>query len=437
MIGIYLKERRRDFLDFVSRNPIEFQEIFDITNTKFISSFDKIFVDDPNLTGSSNFVYMGNNAIEEIFSIYVLPKIEKEVLPPERFYNAVLFYFERVYASCSQIVIPPVAEHTVDKPRIQAPVFSVTEAHRPEPIMIADESEKTDVFAQTNLSNNEQIAYMNGFSLVADNQSLIQQRPAKVQYNSGVKMRRKGSAPTKRVGTPIHIFSSLTDKAGTTTVAFLLAKALVCQNPDLRVIYLDLNISNPNTIAGLLNFVDNEGASIINIVTATEIDFSANLSLLTTTIAVENSSFSMITFGDATFRQKTTLSTIDYTQFLNILADNFDVVLVDIGKLQGTLPYQQILMQTTNANHILVADGSSIRAVNSFIASTRDLMFNYEIVVNKSVPAVGTFLFDKNLHVSPLAVIGQHNNTIRFITDAMQFNGTAIQNDLFKLGGAL
>lgn len=439
MIGVHLKERRKEFLEFAIKNPIQFQEVLDLTDANLLASLDEVFVDIPSLAGLSNCTYIGNKDLAEVFSPYILHDI-KEVLPQERFFNAVLFYFNKVYANCSQIIIPPVVEYTVEQPKIQAPVFSVKESHRPEPVTIIEEpsNEQTNVFVDSDRNDEEHLAYVNGFSLVVDNERLKQpQRPTKVQYTSNVRMRRKGTAPSRKISTSIHIFSSLTDKAGTTTVAFLLAKAMVCQNLNLRVVYLDLNISNPNTIANILGYVDNEGASIINIATATEIDFSANLSLLTTTVAAENSSFSMITFGDATFRQKTTFSTIDYTQFLNILADNFDVVLVDIGKLQGTLPYQQLLMQATNATHILVADGSSARAVNSFIASTRDLIFSYEIVVNKSVPAVGTFLFDKNLHISPLAVIGQHNNTMRFITDAMQFSGTAMQNELFKLGGAL
>lgn len=263
--------------------------------------------------------------------------------------------------------------------------------------------------------------------------------PQRMPVRSGgtVQVRRRGSSAHKRIGAPIITFSSLTDKAGTTTVAFLLAKAMASKDFNAKILYLDLNISNPNTISNFLGFTGMTDASIINIATANEIDFASNLALLTETVQANDSSFSMITFGEATFRQKTGFSAIDYSQFLSTLADSFDTVLVDIGKLQGTMPYQQLILNSSNAKHIIVADGSTARSVNTFISNARGLMHSFEIVVNKSAPNVGTFAFDRMMHITPLAAIGYHNNTARFITDAMPFDGTAMQSELCALGGAL
>lgn len=269
------------------------------------------------------------------------------------------------------------------------------------------------------------------------NQLMPQQVQSPVLSTGGLHMRRRGSSTRRSIGVPVYTFSSLTDKAGTTTVAFLLAKTLANVNAGMRIVYVDLNISNPNTISNLLGYGGISDASILNISTAPEIDFAANISLLTDTVPAGDNVFSMITFGEATFRQKTSFTTIDYTQFLSILADSFDVVLVDIGKLQGTLAYQHLLLSSHSAKHILVADGSSTRSVNTFISATRGLTYNFEIVVNKSAPTIGTFIFNKSMHINPLAAIGYHNNTLRFITDSMQFEGTAMHNELITLGGAL
>ncbi len=257
-----------------------------------------------------------------------------------------------------------------------------------------------------------------------------------VRSSAGLQVRRRGSNH-RRMSAPIYVFSSLTDKAGTTTISFLLAKALASQNADTRILYLDLNIGNPNTISNLLGVHGCTDASIANIATATEIDFSKNIALLTDTVAAGDGSFSMITIGEATFRQKTVLATVDYTQFLDILADNFDTVFVDLGKLQGTLTYQQLIMRSSNAKHLMIADGSTTRSIQNFISITKGIDFGFEIIVNKSVPNAGTVLFSKLLQIAPLAVVGYHNNTMKFITDLVPFEGTALQNELCILGGNL
>lgn len=505
MIGVFLTRRRREFLEFVSCNPIEYQEILDPTDTNSLSLYSAIFSD-----GSAVFaepfsvIDISTANFSEVFAPYIKQHKIERVYPEELFYSALFYYYEQTNCNCLQTFIPstqdchatyenkdvplPIFEKSIER-EPQQEAFTITddiEAEQPvaEPeqeevyndIEDLNPVEHTEVFVEEPVQPQpkpvmpDQYGYgyqqpvqnfrgypqtqvqqpvgLNpfgtpvpqtppGYNPLAVSQHAPPATRAPIRSSGAVQVRRRGTGVHKRIGAPIITFSSLTDKAGTTTVAFLLAKAIAGEDINTKVLYLDLNISNPNTIVNLLGYGGDTDASIVNIATASEIDFAANLSLLTETIPAGDSSFSMITFGEATFRQKTGFSVIDYNQFLSTLSDNFDIVLVDIGKLQGTMPYQQFIINSSNAKHILVADGSSSRAVNTFISNTQGLMHSFEIVVNKSAPNVGTFTFSRVMHVTPIAAIGYHNNTTRFVTDAMPFDGTAMQNELCTLGGAL
>lgn len=532
MIGVFLTRRRREFLEFVSNNPIDYQEILDPTDTNSFSLYTAIFSDGSALGAESfSVIDISTADFSEVFAPYIKQHKPTKIYPEELFYSALFYYYEQTQCNCAQTFIPPAQDnratfenkkadlviHKVANEKQDEELSSLVDAVEDKPLEytpveepvqkeedIAEESQEssyTEVFPDLSEENVQPEAppqyyqqqevppqyyqqpvpqpppppppqpQMYGYPYQQPPQRYgtyqqppyqqvslnpfgapIQQdyeydqamspvipqahRNTQIRATGAVQVRRRGTGTRKRVGAPIITFSSLTDKAGTTTVAYLLAKAMAPKDLNTKILYLDLNISNPNTISNLLGFSDT-GASIINIATATEIDFASNLSLLTDTIPVGDSSFSIITFGDATFRQKTAFSTIDYNQFLGTLADNFDIIFVDIGKLQGTMPYQQFILNSTSAKHILVADGSTTRSVNTFISNAQGLLHSFEIVVNKSAPNVGTFAFNRTMHITPLAAIGYHNNTTRFITDAMPFEGTALQNELCNLGGAL
>lgn len=547
MIGVFLTRRRREFLEFVSHNPIDYQEILDVSDTNSLSLYEAIYADGSAIFAEPfSVIDISAGDFYEVFAKYIKKHKPEKIYPEELFYSALFYYYKQTQCGCLQTFIPPVQDThaTFENKSTELPIHKVsvektsqdedalsslvddvdakpnfhadltkTNLHAslekppiPEPVPIQNDEQvieeqpmQSHVFTENPQPQKQQFQarqpMSQGYSqqeygYVPPNSQTVnpydyqQPQPQPVQgyggyqqpiginpfgtpitpamqiapagYNpltvqqpappaqrmpvrtGGVpQVRRRGSGTHKRIGAPIITFSSLTDKAGTTTVAYLLAKAMASNSPDMKIIYLDLNISNPNTIANLLGTCGCTDASIVNIATSNEIDFASNLSILTDTIAAGEGSFSMITFGEATFRQKTGFSAIDYNQFLAILADNFDLVLADIGKLQGTMPYQQLLLSSNNAKHILVADGSSVRLVNNFISNAQGLLHGFEIVVNKSAPAVGTFTFSRVMHITPLAAIGYHNNTARFITDAMSFDGTALQHELCMLGGAL
>lgn len=565
MIGVYFKQRRREFLEFAAVNPIDYEEILDPADEEAFSQFSSIFTDDPAFSaGSFDVIVIDSQDISSVFSPYIKKHKLKTVYTKERFYNAIFYYFERVYKKCVPVTaksvesipqtkqgddsvapsflkrsiidqideiskevnsedsfstdIDSLAEEKIDEINIepvqpeyvQEPVQPIQQPqpaqqeympqppYQPQPVP----PEPAQQFQSQPIYQPQQVPPMysqqpymqmpqgypmqnQGYAQPVTNQpfgmpqygqypqpemnrsqppfyqqdtAMFSPQAGGMEFGAGfvpaampqqpmisreplrsgnVQMRRRGTSTRKRLGAPIYTFSSLTDKAGTTTVAFLLAKAMAVQNPNLKIIYLDLNLSNPNTISNHLGYGMSD-ATLVNVATATNIDFTANLSLLTDTMQASNGcTFSMITFGETTFKQKTYFLTIDYSQFLDILADSFDVVLVDIGKLQGTLAYQHLLMQSPLSKHILVADGSSSNTLNTFITATRGLMYSFEVVVNKSVPTVGTFLLNKQLGIAPLGVIGNHNNTMRFITDAVPFDGTPMQKELWALGGAL
>ncbi len=587
MIGIYFKQRRREFLEFAAVNPIDYEEILDPADTAALSQYSSIFTDDPTFSvGSFDVIVINSQDISDVFSSYIKKHKLSTVYTKERFYNAIFYYFERVYKKCVPIVAKPIentvqnkstcestapsilkrsiinqineisgvtdpgdniaidindlavenmddisnqameetpieAEVQVESTPLNYPQESIRQTaypsepvqqrlYQPEPVQPFYNQQPVQPLYQQSYGQMSQGYPMPnvppvqpGFQQPAANQAPwaqqyrqpmpspdqyqqpvtssnqygfnprreVEQRPPFQQntsifapqqdymdFNAGfvpapmqsqamipkeplrtgnVQMRRRGTSAHKRLGAPIYTFSSLTDKAGTTTIAFLLAKTMAAQNPDMKIIYLDLNLSNPNTISNHLGYGMGD-ATLVNVATATNIDFTANLGLLTDTIQVSDGcTFSMITFGETTFKQKTAFLTIDYSQFLDMLADSFDVVFVDIGKLQGTLAYQHLLMQSPLSKHILVADGSSLKTLNTFITATKGLMYNFEVVVNKSLPTVGTFILNKQLGIAPLGVVGNHNNTMRFITDAVPFDGTAMQKELWILGGAL
>lgn len=575
MIGIYLKQRRREFLEFAAINPIDYEEILDPDDELTLSQFSKIFIDDPTFpVGSFDVTDINSQDISDTFTPYIKKHKLSTVYTKERFYNAIFYYFERVYRKCVPITAKPIEDAPQNKssvaepaipsilkrslinqideisgvidsedsiainiddlaveniepaasqdsdavqniqqvyssepvqpvqsaqpvyqPESVQPVQTMQQLYQPEPIQAAFQ-QAPPMYSVPNMpptagyqqtfpnqtpwmqSTPSQAPWMqqygqyqsvSAYTPQMGTQSSFQQQnttmfmpqqeytefstgfvPASMQpqqmipeiakeplRQGGAQMRRRGTSAHKRLGAPIYTFSSLTDKAGTTTIAFLLAKTMAVQNPGMKIIYLDLNLSNPNTISNYLGY-DRSDATLVNVATATNIDFAANISLLTDTIQASNGyTFSMITFGETTFKQKTAFLTIDYSQFLDILADSFDVVFVDIGKLQGTLAYQHFLMRSPLSKHILVADGSTSGLLNTFITATKGLMYGFEIVVNKSLPSVGTFLLNKQLGIAPLGVIGNHNNTMRFITDAVPFDGSVMQKELWVLGGAL
>lgn len=255
---------------------------------------------------------------------------------------------------------------------------------------------------------------------------------------TGAVIRAKGLASKRKTfQIPTYVFSSLTPKAGVTSIMYLLASILAGQQNNSRILYLDLNLSNPNYMLNMLNLNPGTDASVCSLLSITESEFMQNMSFLTETVMIDQTIFSLITLGQVQLSQRMTLASLNYLQMLETLSNSFDVILVDIGQMQATLPYQLTLLSSASIKNIIVADGSDNRLVRSFISLAQQLTYNFEIVINKNMAQSGAFTVMQQLRQQPLATVNFHRNINRYLTGQMLFQDSALYNELSVLGGKL
>lgn len=263
------------------------------------------------------------------------------------------------------------------------------------------------------------------------------QQTQSIRRSQAVMSVRKSNTQHKKFQVPIYTFSSVTHKAGVTTVAYSLAAALAAQQPEARVLYLDLNLGNPNYISSLLNLNPNSDACVKTIMQLNETDFMQNLTFLTETVEISQIPFSMISLGQLSLLEKRSFANADYSYFIETLYNSFDVVLVDLGELQATLPYQASVLHMNSAKHFVVADCSDSKLINMFICMAQQLTFNYEVIVNKNIPQAGSFLLNQRLRRAPFASISLHRNVNRYFTGQLSIIDTALFAELSQIGGKL
>ena len=251
-------------------------------------------------------------------------------------------------------------------------------------------------------------------------------------------IRVRGFTQRKKIfQVPVFTFNSLTDKTGTTTLTAALAVAMAIQQPSAKILYLDLDMSNPNYLLEMWNRNPGTDASVKTIAGLAEADFEQNISLLSETISVSQAVFSLITWGQTTFVEKRILAAQDFNLFINIIYNSFDLILVDMGKLQSTLDYQMKMLMSTSTKHFIIADGSTSRNVSTFIQLASQLPYNFEVIINKNVPQSGSFAITQQLRQNPIATVGYYRNIDRILTDQLPMQGTALFTELCELGGKL
>lgn len=250
-------------------------------------------------------------------------------------------------------------------------------------------------------------------------------------------VRANGFSTKKAFRIPVFVFSSLTPKAGMSSIVFLLSSILAGQQGSSRVLYLDLNMSNPNYILNLLNLNQETDASVRSLLSLTESDFIQNMSFLTETVMIDQTSFSLITLGRVQLAERMMLASLNFSGMLETIQNSFDIILVDMGQIQATLPYQMSMLTAPTVKNIVVADGSDSRLVRSFIDLARQLTCNYEIIINKNMAQSGSFMIMQQLRQQPLAVVNFHRNINRYLTGQLLFQDSALYNELSMLGGKL
>lgn len=277
MIGVKLKTRRDEFLDFVRVNPILYEEILDITDTTALSKYELLLIEGPAIiAGPFSVIDVKDTRFDILLADFV--QISQEVRPLiSNSYCRALDLFQTSYRF--DIRLPEGftlnEELKIDKVKPVVQPIANTD-YRP----FSSEEENTAVFAAaafdlTKLEPEpksvlehepelkQPIPELQVTPSNQDSAAIVDPRLSVIERNNhgqgvirshGVqKVSIKGREGGKRSYVfPIHIFSSLSDKAGVTAVAFMLAKTFALADPSSKVLYLDLNISNPNSILNTL-----------------------------------------------------------------------------------------------------------------------------------------------------------------------------------------
>lgn len=443
MIGVWLTKRRDEFSAFVRHHVLLFEDIYDPTDIAALQKYESILTDDTNLVVvNTKIVFAKDESFEELLQPFVLYTQDINSIASSCLYAA----FDKVQQSLAvTLTFPPqviqteeVLSQSLNMPEYSSLISSTHQESEPvgnldqiiqEPSPVPEEVHVVGVSLIKNTESQTQIFGMPPMPTVNNSRT-----GGIISRNENIQKMAVRGVGKKRFGAAVIAFSSLTDKAGVSSVSFMFAKALALQSPEKRILYLDLNISNPNSILNLLQLNTDTDASIVKIATTSEIDFINNISLLTETVPVSDCSMSLITFGEATLMQKSQLIQMDFGQLLIALADCFDTVVVDLGRFLPTAPYQQKVFEMSRVKTIMVADGSTSRVVTSFIKQVKELPFHFDVIVNKYTPSVGTFTFTKELAIAPPETVTAHRNMEALISERIPFEGTALQVQLNKIG---
>lgn len=495
MIGMILTRRREEFLKFTCSHIVEYEEILDTMDAETFSRFEAVYSDAPTeLVGAFQVIEIKDEPFEEILANYILGPAKQQQKSPssclyvfDYFYKYLLRGFSPVQMFTilpEEVKAAPAVAETVHIPiqhieKTDNSIFAEPfEEEVPEDIQITEEplavDEQTETIwvkepveistptifpeesmppppppppapTSTPLIPTEPFSYQPAeetsfFGTVLPPATVVTpaSKPVVRGRSSVGSVRPKGlKSKGKIFQIPITTFSSLTDKTGTSTISYLVAQTLADQHPESKIVYVDLNLSNPNSISRMIGLNPDTDAAITTIAGLSQDDFINNIALLTEVIEMGGSSISVITFGQATFAQKRVIANANFEQLLTSLANSFDMVIVDLGKLQSTLSYQLNLLNSHIARHVLLADGSDSRMIRTFISSAQELPRNFEIVVNKYTAQAGVFTINQTLHMQPIMNIGYHRNVDAFVSGRLQIEGTAMYNELSKLGGIL
>lgn len=498
MIGVVLSSRRSEFYKYASETVLDFEEIMDPVGASDKSRYEQVFTDEPLEGYPCPVVDISSGDLAEHFSAFsrdvptpglseaylagVFDLCYEEIMKPIR----LMLKECKIISSQHQpsivedthvtpIIIEPCEESAVlkqasstddiselddlfsdDQQELSIAPQEVSQATQtptpPQAVqsgsrfippvrsvsqVIPQMQQQTQQFIQP-MQQPSMPAYGSQLSYSPQSSFMTGRTPVQtVRKSSAVMSVRGKSSPTKKFQVPIYTFSSLTHKAGVTTVAFSLATALAAQQPGARVLYLDLNLSNPNSVATMLSLNPLSDATIKTIMPLSETDFMQNIAFLTETVDVSQIPFSVISVGQLSLLEKRSFASIDYSYFLESLYNCFDIVLVDLGELQATLPYQAHILNMHSAKHFVVADGSESRSVNAFLVMVQQLTFNFEVVINKNVPQAGTFVLNQQLRRMPFATLSFHRNISRYLTGQLPIQGTALFTELADMGGKL
>ena len=486
MIGMILTRRREEFLKFACSHIVEYEEILDTMNAEIFSRFEAVYSDAPTeLVGAFQVIEIKDEPFEEILSNYILGPAKQQQKSPSACLYAFAYFYKYLLRGFSPVQMFTILPDDVKATPVVAETVPITIQHIekddnsiftepfdeeiPEDIQIAEEplaveepsetiwvKEPVEISTPTifpeestppppPLIPTEPFSYQPAeetsfFGTVLPPATMVTpaSKPVVRGRSSVGSVRPKGlKSKGKIFQIPITTFSSLTDKTGTSTISYLVAQTLADQHPESKIVYVDLNLSNPNSISRTIGLNPDTDAAITTIAGLSQDDFINNIALLTEVIEMGGSSISVITFGHATFAQKRVIANANFEQLLTSLANSFDMVIVDLGKLQSTLSYQLNLLNSHIARHVLLADGSDSRMIRTFISSAQELPRNFEIVVNKYTAQSGIFTINQTLHMQPIMNIGYHRNVDAFVSGRLQIEGTAMYNELSKLGGIL
>ena len=481
MIGVILSKRRQEFIRFAAANLADYREIFDPTDTELLSSLDMIYSDAPTDSVGAFFVKcFETEPLEETFKDYILgppPQLQKS-------FGGCLFCFDHFqryllkgFVPVSMAAVLPEESKPQETPQVTAvehiQVNKLTEHEvvetfstelpdtlevepPPPPPPPQPQFEPTYQPAQPTVYSPPSPQSSSPAFFAPSEEPLMptsffgnQPAPYPIQPAASGSVAVRGRAISGSVRprglkqrnmqfqVPVITVSSITDKTGVSSISYLLSQVLAEQHPTAKVLYIDLNIGNPNYLAGALGINPDTDAALTKIASLSQDEFISNIALLTEAASLGRSSISVITLGQASFMQKKAIANANFEQLLVSLSNCFDLIVVDLGKIQCTLNYQLNLLNSHVARHLILADGSDSRLVKAFTANALELPRSFEIVVNKYSPQAGIFTINQVLHMQPIATIGLHRNVDAFVTGRLAFEGTALYNELTKLGGIL
>lgn len=193
-------------------------------------------------------------------------------------------------------------------------------------------------------------------------------------------------------------------RAGVSTAAFALARYQAEINKK-QVLLVDLNLCNSNDFSRFLPLSEKTSATVMNAVTLDKDTFSMCKGLYTAPFGLAAPSLSVITFGDCKGVLKATYAQKDYCPMINMLASQYDLVILDLGMLQDELSYMQSILANVSYRSILIVPGNTHEIMTASALGYQRSRLNEDILVTQFNPNVSLAPISKLLTNKVLGAI--------------------------------
>lgn len=222
--------------------------------------------------------------------------------------------------------------------------------------------------------------------------------------HGGLKLGRK-TVRKRRV----TVFAGARSGCGTTTIAYNYARQKATESTTVLV---DLDFNTPG-LSGLFSIKPEKFIDM----PMREISIGSYLNSLKSyvqRISVGNKSINVIGCSDFTYYSKENINILrstDFTQLLMALTEVFDNVIVDIGTINNSLPYQSKILSNTLFKQNVVYGASNVTDLNESFRNSSGIVAKYNVILASANARTNKARIEQTIARSvPLVVY--HDNTV-------------------------